>query len=238
MLDDAQVQGMQILPDAQAAFVKAIAPLDVQVGETFRIAVVVTDRYGNPRPLQGSVMLAGGVETEVAMNGGWRSEIEASLGSEGAHRIVASLPGARSIWHWVKATAEPPAVHRLLGDIHIHTGDGGAQRKFIGSFLPGDHAALYSRTRDTLGFLERVSGYDFGAVSERSVRGPADELPPAVAADPAFQPGGARRRTASPRTRPGRARSGCAGADSGQSRTPVQSASTMPAQVLSGSAQP
>lgn len=191
VLSDDAVQGIQILPDPQAAFVKVVAPLDVQVGETFSLAVIVTDRYGNPRPIEGSVHLEGAVEAEIAMAGRWRAELDASLDTAGAHRLGVRLDGARSIGQWTMASLEPPATRRLLGDVHIHTGDGGAQRKFVGSFMPGDHAALTTRTRDALGYLERVAGYDFGAVSEHAVRDPAFALPPAVAADAAFAEGGA-----------------------------------------------
>lgn len=191
LLGDSEVQGMQILPDDDAAFVKVVAPLDVTVGETFQLAVIVTDRYGNPRPIQGSIQLEGAVEGEVQMAGRWRAELDARLDSAGAHRLGASLAGARAIGQWTVASAQPPEVRRLFGDVHIHTGDGGAQRKFLGTFMPGDHAALMTRTHDALGYLERVAGYDFGAVSEHAVRDPSYVLPPAVAADAAFQEGGA-----------------------------------------------
>lgn len=191
VLSDDAVQGMQILPEAQAAFAKVVAPLDVAVGETFPLAVIVTDRYGNPRPLQGSVRLEGAIEAEVAMEGRWRTELEASLDEAGPHRLGVRLDGARSIGQWTVATVGPPPATRLLGDTHMHTGDGGAQRKFLGTFMPGDHAALMTRTEDALGYLERVAGYDFGAVSEHAVRDPAYALPAAIAADPAFAEGGA-----------------------------------------------
>lgn len=191
VLADDAVQGMQILPDPLAAFVKVAAPMDVQVGETFPLAVIVTDRYGNPRPIEGSVQLEGAVTAEVPMAGRWRAELDATLDAAGAHRLGARLDGARAIGQWTVASVEPPATRRLLGDVHMHTGDGGAQRKFLGSFMPGDHAALTTRTSDALGYLERVAGYDFGAVSEHAVRDPSYALPPAVAGDAAFATDGA-----------------------------------------------
>src|SRR5207244_3547434 len=74
--------------------------------------------------------------------------------------------------------------------VHSHSGDGGAQRKFIGAFLPGDHKGLFTRTHDALRYMHEVAGFDFGAVSEHSVRSDAYAPPPAVAADAMFQTGG------------------------------------------------
>jgi hypothetical protein len=190
-LSDEDVGPLQIHAAEQAAFVRAVAPLDVEAGVPFTVAVVVTDPYGNPRPISGSVILSEGVDAEVQFAGEWRRELTAVYQEPGAYRIIPSLPGARAIYHHTRAWSGAPPVTRLLGDVHIHTGDGGAQRKFLGSMLAGDHAGLYSRTRDALGYLERVAGYDFGAISEHAVREPSYALPPEVLNDPEFQEGGA-----------------------------------------------
>ena len=88
------------------------------------------------------------------------------------------------------ATTAPPAVQRLVGDVHSHSGDGGAQRKFIGTFVPGDHTALFSRTHDALRYMHEVAGHDFGAVSEHAEPWDTYTLPAVVAADAQFQTGG------------------------------------------------
>ncbi|HEU5055201.1 MAG TPA: DUF3604 domain-containing protein, partial [Kofleriaceae bacterium] len=190
---DDRVTGLTIAPLGAPAFVSATAPLDVAAGEPFRIAVVVTDRVGNPQPYTGRVTLSGAVAAEIFLDNQARGEIEARHDLPGTYRVVPAvdLPGVRAVYHYTRAHAGAPPRRRLVGDVHIHTGDGGAQRKFIGSFGPGDHAGLYSSMRDAYRYLEEISGYDFGAVSEHAVRDDQYTPPPAVAADPAFQPGGA-----------------------------------------------
>ncbi|HEY8144725.1 MAG TPA: DUF3604 domain-containing protein [Kofleriaceae bacterium] len=190
---DDRVQGLAIAPLGEPAFVSASAPLDVAAGEPFRIAVVVTDRIGNPQPYTGRVTLSGGVSAELFLDGAARGEIEARYDTPGAYRVVPALdlPAVRAVYHYTVVHAGAPAWRRMIGDVHIHTGDGGAQRKFIGSFGPGDHAGLYTSMRDAFRYLELIAGYDFAAVSEHAVRDDLYQPLPAVAADPAFQSGGA-----------------------------------------------
>ncbi len=190
---DDRVQGLVIAPLGEPAFVSAKAPLDVAAGEPFRIAVVVTDRIGNPQPYTGRVLLSGGVNAELYLDSAARGELEARYDTPGMYRVVPALdlPGVRAVYHYTRAHAGVPPWRRLIGDVHIHTGDGGAQRKFVGSFGPGDHAGLYTSMRDAYRYLELIGGYDFGAVSEHAVRDDRYTPLPAVAADPAFQTGGA-----------------------------------------------
>lgn len=186
-LDDDQVQPLQITADAVARYVRVHAPLDVAVGEPFKLAVVVTDRFGNPRPIEGTVSLSGDVIADVPLANQWRAELDITYASAGAKRVVPALPGARSVWHWTVVWDQPPPVRRVLGDIHAHTGDGGAQRKFIGMFAAGDHRALYTRTWDALRYMREVAGLDFGAVSEHALRWDGWVPPAAVANDDAFK---------------------------------------------------
>jgi hypothetical protein len=190
---DDQVEGLVIAPAGAPAFVSAMAPLDVAAGEPFTIAVVVTDRTGNPQPYTGRVTLSGGVSAEIFLDGAARGELAARYDAPGTYRVVPALdlPDVRAVYHYTRVHAGEPAWRRMIGDVHIHTGDGGAQRKFVGSFGPGDHAGLFTSMRDAYRYLELYAGYDFGAVSEHAARDDRYLPPPAVAADPAFQPGGA-----------------------------------------------
>ncbi len=190
---DDRVQGLVIAPLGTPSFVSASAPLDVAAGEPFTVAVVVTDRYGNPQPYTGRVVLSGGVAAEIFLDNAARGTIDARYDAPGTYRVVPALdlPAVRAVYHYTRAHAGQPPWRRLIGDVHIHTGDGGAQRKFIGSFGPGDHAGLYTSMRDAYRYLELIADYDFAGVSEHAVRDDLYTPPPAVAADPAFQPGGA-----------------------------------------------
>jgi hypothetical protein len=191
VLDDSQVEPLQLVPEAMPKYVRALAPLDVQAGVPFTVAVVVTDHYGNPKPITGSVMLSGGVTAELMFNDEWRKELQVTYATAGAYKIVPQLAGARGLYHYTQAWSGPPPVQRLLGDLHSHSGDGGAQRKFIGAFIAGDHRALYTRTHDQLRYEHEVAALDFGTVSEHAVRWDAYTPPAAVAADAQFQTGGA-----------------------------------------------
>ena len=80
---------------------RAIAPLDVQVGAPFSVWVVVTDHYGNPSALTGSVMLTGDVTAELQFNNEWRKELPgASYATAGPHKVVPTLAGVRGLYHY------------------------------------------------------------------------------------------------------------------------------------------
>jgi hypothetical protein len=191
VLQDSQVEPLMLTADPPK-FVRALAPLDVEVNVPFSVWVVVTDHYGNPSPLTGSVMLTGDVTAELQFNNEWRKELAGtSYATAGPHKIVPVMAGARSLYHYSMATAGPPPVLRLVGDVHSHSGDGGAQRKFIGDFVPGDHNGLFSRTHDALRYMQEVAGHDFGALSEHAEPWDSYTLPAAVAADAQFSTGGA-----------------------------------------------
>lgn len=190
VLSEDQVQPLAIDALPGAAFVRAIAPLDVEAGVPFRVTVVVTDRFGNPRRITGAVDLSGGVAATLPFQDEWRRETTAVYPAAGSYRIVPALPGARPVYHYSRAWDGPPPAQHLVGDLHVHSGDGGEQREFLGWVTPGDHTALYTTARDTLTFLRDVAGEDFAALTEHSVRTDAYRLPPVVAADPEFGTGG------------------------------------------------
>jgi hypothetical protein len=190
-LDDSQVQPLALTADPPK-YVRALAPLDVQVGVPFTVTVVVTDHYGNPSPVTGAVMLTGDASAELQLSNEWRKQLSSvTYGTAGPHKVVPVLAGARSLYHYSMATMAAPAVQRLVGDLHSHSGDGGAQRKFIGNFAPGDHNGLFTRTHDALRYMQEVAGHDFGAVSEHAEPWDGWTLPAAVAADAQFATGGA-----------------------------------------------
>ncbi len=182
------------------AFMHVVAPLDLQAGAPFDVAVVLTDRYGNPVGFVGPVLVqvddAAAVACAVDNAQPFRCVLAgATVGAAGLHRVAVSLATTmydgmpiRLVPQWSYAWAGTPQVHRRVGDVHSHSGDGGAQTAFLGAFIPGDHDGLYSRTEDVLRYMDRVAGLDFGAVSEHAAR-PCDYTPPpAIAADCAFTP--------------------------------------------------
>jgi hypothetical protein len=191
-LEDEDVQGLNVLPDVPA-FTKIQAPMDVQSGVPFDIRVVMLDRYANPSPFSGLVELTGSVEASLSFKGEAIGQVSATVQTPGPHRVTASFPqgaGTQIVPQWFVAHAQPPAHARWVGDLHLHTGDGGAQRKFLGMFKAGDHAGLFTSIKDSLRYLDEVSGHDFGAVSEHAMRDDGYLLPAGVDTDPAFQPGG------------------------------------------------
>jgi hypothetical protein len=193
VLEDEQVQPLAIDPLPDPAFVRFLAPLDVEAGVPFTGAVVITDRYGNPRPLTGLVDLAGGVETTLVFQDEWRQELDVTYFEPGRYRVIPTLQGVqvRSEHQWTVAWDGPPPRHRMVGDTQIHAGCGRVQRKFDATRALGDHAGLFTSQRGALTYLQKVSGYDFGAFSPHAGRELGYELPPSVAADPMFQPEGA-----------------------------------------------
>ncbi len=190
MLSDDEVQPLGITALPEAAFVRALAPLDIQAGAAFTLSVVVTDRFGNPRTITGEVPLSGGVAGALQFQDEWRKDVTEIYPSPGSYRIVASFPGARSLYQYSRVWEGAPPVQRLVGDLHLHSGDGGEQLKFLGWITPGDHAALFTRANDALDYLRSVAGADFGALTEHAMRWDDYRLPPGAAADPVFMAGG------------------------------------------------
>jgi len=219
VLSDDQVDQLSIEPyPGNPAFANAIAPLDIVKDEPFELTVVLTDKYGNPRPYSGHVGLTlyelGEYPTEldcIEFNDEWAKDISKlgtpslplSYASTGIKKVVPmlysddqctdSVEGVRSISHWSVVSEENPGYSRLMGDIHIHSGNGAAKIKFMEETSPGDHTGLYTDTQKALEYLQYVSGYDFGAMSEHSISWEGyyrDYLLPKVGDDPAWEEGG------------------------------------------------
>ena len=204
VLDDEQVEPLKILPDPEPAFVKAVAPLDVARGEPFSVFVIITDKYGNPRPFSGEVFLTGDYDGEnpLVFDNEWRKEVTQIYSTTGDFKIVPEIdlpgPGAldpRSIYNYTRVHSDVPSPRRLIGDLHFHTGQGGTQlgasglpeRKFMEFVVPGDHIGQFSNIQDAMAYLEYVSGYDFGASSEHSIRWEGYQYPSGVSGDSVFQ---------------------------------------------------
>jgi len=192
-LDDAQVQPLHLTPLTEPSFIRVLAPLDVAAGESFSATILITDTFGNPTPYTGGVRFVA-EETQVLQFAGTpRQNVQLQLQNPGFVRLKAQVTptSVRSVPQYVKVSAKTPARRRLVGDIHAHTGDGASRKKFIPSFKAGDHRGLFTSTGESLFYMEAIAGYDFGAISEHSERQDTYTLPPSVAVDPAFEPGGA-----------------------------------------------
>ena len=191
-LEDAEVQGLTILPEVPS-FAKVIAPMDVVTGAPFEVQVVMLDRYHNPSPFTGPVTLEGSVDQVLDFNRESIVRTPVTLDTPGPHRVSVAVKGAdlKVVPQWLVAHETEPAHARWVGDVHLHTGDGGAQRKFLGMFRAGDHAGLFTSIQDSLRYLDEVAGHDFGAVSEHAMRDDGFVLPAGPDIDPVFQPGGA-----------------------------------------------
>ena len=189
--DPAAVEGWQVAA-AAPAFVHLKAPLDAVVGETDDLVLVVTDRFGNPSPWTGQLTLSGPLDAVVPLEDAWRATVAHTWSTPGPTSVqVDAGESLRATTHWTVVHPEEPGFRRRLGDTHLHTGDGGAQRAFLGHFEAGDHAGLFTASADAFRYLEEVAGLDFGAVSEHALRIDGALTPPGVDTDPAFLPGGA-----------------------------------------------
>lgn len=191
-LEDDEVEGLSILPEVPS-FAKVIAPMDVVTGAPFELQVVMLDRYHNPSPFTGSVPLEGSAKSTLKFDDQAIVRTPVTLTAPGPHRLSISMDGHKDVKvvpQWLVAHETAPALARWVGDVHLHTGDGGAQRKFLGMFRAGDHAGLFTSIQDSLRYLDEVAGHDFGAVSEHAMREDGFVLPAGPDVDPVFQPGG------------------------------------------------
>ncbi len=221
VLSDDQVEPLSITPHpGNPAFASAIAPLDIAKDEPFKVTVILTDKYGNPRPYSGYVGLTlyelGEYPVEldcIGFDDEWAKDITKlgtlaeplSYASAGIKKIVPVLysdmqcteehrvRGVRSISHWSMVSEADPGYTRLMGDVHIHSGKGGSSIKFVEDDVMGDHIGHYTDTQKALEYLQYVAGYDFGAISEHSISWEGyyrDYLLPKVRDDSAWEPGG------------------------------------------------
>src|SRR5262249_7342157 len=129
VLDDDQVEPLQITSTGQAKYIRVVMPMDVQVNIPFSFIVVATDHYGNPCPITGTVHLTGAYEGDVPFSNQWDAALSATVTAPGLFKVVPQFGGARSVYHYAQAWPSAPPVLRLVGDVHNHSGDGGAQRK-------------------------------------------------------------------------------------------------------------
>ena len=207
VLDDSDVQQLTIEPLDQAAFVTAIAPLNIKTDEDFTLTIQITDEYGNPCPYSGYVKLTEdypGLNDCIEFDDEWaKEESELTYDTVGIYKIVAELygddddcdtspsAGIRSVYNW-SSVADNPLCYRLIGDIHVHSGEGGNQIKFLDYLAPGDHIGNYTSAKKALEYLQYVAGYDFGAVANHSIswEGYLFSTDGGVGTDPYWQDGG------------------------------------------------
>jgi len=189
---DAAITPLHIEPGAPS-YLHVSAPLDTQAGVPFEVTVTALDAYANPTPIRGDVRLSE-QDAPITFTDQWQRRIERTYATAGPHRIAASLeakPDLQPIAQWTMTHEARPTLRRRTGDLHFHTGDGGAQRKFLGFFKAGDHAGLFTSIRDSFRYLDEVAGHDFGAASEHAMRDDGFQPKDDVVTHPAFQPGGA-----------------------------------------------
>jgi len=172
-------------------YLHVAAPLDTQTGVPFEVAVTALDAFANPTPIRANVRLTNHKDPLV-FNDQWQRRVNLTQTSAGPLRISATLTKTtdiQSIAQWTVTHEDAPVHTRRTGDLHFHTGDGGAQRKFLGVFKAGDHAGLFTSIRDSMRYLDQVAGHDFGAASEHAMRDDGFQPSEAVQTHAAFLPG-------------------------------------------------
>ena len=177
---------------AAPAYIHVATSLDTQTDVPFEVALTSLDAFANPAPLKGNVTLSG-YEEPIVFDGDWQKRVRLTHSKPGPHRLAATVAGAvdvRSVAQWTVTHASEPMHRRQTGDLHFHTGDGGAQRKFLGVFKAGDHAGLFTSIRDSIRYLDQVAGHDFGAPSEHAMRDDGFQPSEDVQSHAAFRPGG------------------------------------------------
>lgn len=206
-----QIDDLEVRP-GPPAFVRVVAPLDVQAGTTHDVRVVVVDDLGNPSPIttpagQEIVLRAKDPagrlapwSRAVSLTDDWTAIVPVTFPRAGAMAVHADLstsvlPAATPIHAWTRVTVDPPRFVRKSGDVHFHTGvlvDADTEQtwSFLDSYAPGDHASQSTSTWDAYRYLEEVMGHDFGAASEHAVGWASWTVPSGAAFDP-FRAGGA-----------------------------------------------
>ena len=181
---------------ARAEFVTVHHPSDVARGTPFDAALVILDRYGNRatghtgtitlRTTDSAARLPARVTLRAADSG--RVVIRGvTFGTVGFQKIMAADPASRlrpQVRYAMVGDGEP-ALRRLFGDLHFHTGSGAERPGFLsadvgtdvnttatGTFkelnLAGDHRANFTRATDAYGYARDVAGLDFASASEHA----------------------------------------------------------------------
>lgn len=189
---------------AEAATLSIHFPSDVEVGEPFEAAFVVTDKYGNlAKGFSGSVDLASTDEqATLPRQVEFRPEDEGRIVIDDVAFLTAgfqkieALSRAKNLkvrykYAWV-SEGKPPR-RRLFGDLHFHTGSGADNQGFFttpsGSDLnttdtstfkelnlAGDHRANFTHASRAYEYARDVSGLDFASTSEHSSRLMTEEV--------------------------------------------------------------
>ena len=186
-----RVQGLVIEPDVPTTL-NVIAPLDVEAGVPFVVKVVATDRWQNPAPITADLQLTvdgTSVGNSVSLVDAFRGEAEVVLPDVGPVSVRTQAPAGMSlVYHWSQVwPMDALSTERLVGDVHLHSG-GSGDHGFLRSWFWGDHLGQFVRGEHALQYLDKVAGYDFGALSEHSGDMSQREIPPTGFA--AWQPGG------------------------------------------------
>jgi hypothetical protein len=172
VVDPSDAQSLEIQAQAPV-FLRTIAPLDAEVGELTTVRFVVMDGVGNPSRVTGTVQpRANGfaVGDPVVFDDDWQGETVLTPQAEGPI-VIRGNPDftAEIVSHWsmVHPAGSMP-THRLVGDLHAHSGGDGSDA-FGPTALGGDHRGNFTRGVDTLRYMHRVAGLDFGALAEHAV---------------------------------------------------------------------
>ncbi|MCB9682416.1 MAG: DUF3604 domain-containing protein [Alphaproteobacteria bacterium] len=190
VVDAADVDGLDLDP-GPPAFVDVRTPMDVVVGRPFGVDVVVLDRWKNPTPITGTLRLRfddGTAVSTLRLVDAWKGRATATVTAAGPFSVrVRPPPGVDDVHQWSYAWPDGERTwRRLLGDVHVHTGGDGTNA-FLYGWTFGDHHGQYIRDDESLQFLQDVSGYDFGALSEHASSEGSYVAPPAPSP---FAPGG------------------------------------------------
>lgn len=185
LLGDADVEPFTITPD-EPAFVHVISPLDAEINRDITVTVVVTDQYGNPTevapPLPAWVDVyqagsaAGNQFCQITTWEQYRGGCTGQLGTEQDVRFGVGLlpPNAVQLYNYTRVHASASHL-RKVGDTHIHAGlyrglpYPRERPSFLRTSAMGDHRADSADPLATLEYLEKVSVYDFGALSYHAI---------------------------------------------------------------------
>lgn len=156
----------------KAVTLLAVAPSDVMLNETFELAVVLLDRFGNrARGFRGKIDLSGSVDrlshTFTETDSGVYIFQGLSYEESGFQRIFVADSFLTAHSNYTLVHKSKPRYQRLFGDSHFHTGGGADNLRTNGR--GGDHRGNFTTADQAYRYIRDVMRLDFASSSEHDI---------------------------------------------------------------------
>ena len=162
-----------------------VTPADLQQSETFDLAIVILDKYGNKATgYQGIISLTSTDRkaqipekyTFTKKDSGIHIFHNVQYRTEGFQRITATDGNLTGSSNYSFVTLEAPRYKRYFGDTHFHTGTGTNHKSFTERGAGGDHRGHFTSAIFAYKYARDIMRLDFASSTEHDSKLFDDDL--------------------------------------------------------------